>query len=569
VNGATLAREALSLLALPIAVIAAGHVPAVRTILPALGVTRGPVGWIAIAVVAAVIADRFLRGPATRRIAPRTRTLFLFAALLYVAMGLWYASRLRVSGDEPHYLLMAQSLWREGDLDLADNLAREDWRENTPGPVLPHFGAPRADGRAFPAHSSGLPMVLAPVYAAGGRLLCVVALALLGAGATVIAARLAAPGAALVEAGASAQPSAPPRAHDGQPFVAWLAALGPPIAFFSFHVYTEVPSALAATGALALLLGPSSSLTAAVGAALLASALPWLHVKMIAAAAALGLIAVIRLRGRARVAFVAVAAVCGAGYLAYYHAIFGTASPLALYGGLPVREQGTPLRALSGLLLDRSYGLLWHAPIFLLALAGIPEAWRRRWWPQALLALAILVPVLFWRMWWGGQSPPARFLVPLIPVLAAFAALRTDPGADARGLARWRWVLAALGLAVALFGVARPGDLLLLNRGDRPTRLWTALSGETDVGRYLPSLVTADAAEERVAVVWIAAFGLLLALDAAARRTPRVDRLFAGTALPVLVLLAAGASIDHWARPVTSGPSSQTIGTGPSRAGVL
>ena len=92
------------------------------------------------------------KDPPARAIAPGPRALFAAAAVLYVAMGLWYASRLRVSGDEPHYLLMAQSLWREGDLDLADNLAREDWRENTPGPVQPHFGAPRArmDARSRP-----------------------------------------------------------------------------------------------------------------------------------------------------------------------------------------------------------------------------------------------------------------------------------------------------------------------------------------------------------------------------------------------------------------------------------
>jgi hypothetical protein len=75
------------------------------------------------------------------------------------------------------------------------------------------------------------------------------------------------------------------------------------------------------------------------------------------------------------------------------------------------------------------------------------------------------------------------------------------------------------------------------------------LSGETDVGRYLPSLVTGASDEDRVAAVWVAVLAVLLALDAAARRSPRADRLFAGTALPVVLLLAAGAAVDHWARP--------------------
>src|SRR5687768_2329220 len=148
---------------------------------------------------------------------------------------------------------MAQSLWREGDLDLADNLARQDWRENTPGPVAPHFGAPRADGRPFPAHSPGLPVVLAPIYALGGRLLCVAALALAAAGVTAMTWLLA------------------ERAGVGEgALFAWAVALGPPLAFYAFHVYTEVPSALAIAGALALLLAPASP-AAGAGAALLAA----------------------------------------------------------------------------------------------------------------------------------------------------------------------------------------------------------------------------------------------------------------------------------------------------------
>jgi len=151
-------------------------------------------------------------------------------------------------------------------------------------------------------------------------------------------------------------------------------------------------------------------------------------------------------------------------------------------------------------------------------------------------------------MWWGGQCPPARFLVPLVPVLGVCAALRADSASPIQGLARWRFVLAALGLAIAVFAVARPGDLLLLNRGDRPTRLWTALSGDAEVGRYLPSLVTASPEEDRVAMVWVAVLAALFALDAAARRAPRADRLFTGTGLPLVLLLAAGAGVDYWAR---------------------
>jgi len=94
------------------------------------------------------------------------------------------------------------------------------------------------------------------------------------------------------------------------------------------------------------------------------------------------------------------------------------ASPLAIYGGVPRDADGSPLRALAGLLLDRSFGLLPYAPVFLVALAGLAALVRARAWAPLLAGAAVLGPALVWRMWWGGQCPPARFLVPMVPVLA-------------------------------------------------------------------------------------------------------------------------------------------------------
>jgi len=98
---------------------------------------------------------------------------------------------------------------------------------------------------------------------------------------------------------------------------------------------------------------------------------------------------------------------------------------------------------------------------------------------------------------------------------------------------------------------AEPGRLLLLNRGDRPTRVWAALSGATPAGRYLPSLTLPDAAEWRVAALWIAALLVLLVLDRLARNSDRIDGWFRGLVLPVGLLLAIGVGVDVWARPAS------------------
>jgi hypothetical protein len=526
------------------ALLAAARWPAAREAVPCLRLAAGPLGVVVLALAAAVSIARRWSGTAIARRGPSPRALFLVAFGVSSLVGLRYVGRLTASGDEPHYLLMAQSLWKEGDLDLRDNIERGDYREYFPGDLVPHWGAPRRDGRPFPAHSPGLPVLLAPVYALGGRRACVVLFALLlaalGHEVLSLARRLT--------------------RDDHAALTAWAVAVGPPAFVYSFHLYTELPSALAAVVALRLLLA-SPGVGGAVAAAASVAVLPWLHLKMIPAAAVLGLVGLLRLRGRPLVAFAATAAIAATGFLGYYQATFGTPTPLALYGGgVPPGTGTSALRAAAGLLLDRSFGLLPHAPVFLVAFAGLPflGRWRRRDAVVILaVAAAVVAPLLNWRMWWGGQCPPGRFLVPVAPLLALLVAARV--AGDPRGLARWRWALLSLGLGLALFMAATPEALRMLNRGDRPTRVWAALSGERPAGIYLPSLVADAPDDRRVAVVWAGALTLLLALDVASRRHGRVDGLFRGLGLPVLLALAVGVAVDFWARPGERPPAGPRV----------
>ena len=507
------------------------RIPLVVHAVPILGLLRGPLGWVLAILSLLVLLGETLRLPLPTL---RPAQVFALALLYYLLLGLPYTGRIQPSGDEPHYLIMAQSLWREGDLDLRDNFAREDYREYLPGsdPLVPHYAAPRADGRPFPGHSPGLPVLLAPVYAGFHRQGCVVLMAILAALVAALAFRLA-----------------EDMTSSNAALAAWGAVVLPPLAFYSFHLYTEVPSALALSLALLLLLGPPSVSKAAL-AGLLACALPWLHLKMAPAALALALVAAVRLRrGWPLTAFLGVALFGAVAFGAYYDHVFGRPNPLGIYGGLPRDLSGSPVSGLLGLFLDRSFGLLPYAPVFLLAVAGLPFVLRRgegRGGAHLLVLASVLAPVVGWRMWWGGQCPPARFLVPALPQLGVLLACRLQRGE--RGLVRWIPALLLLGFSLSVFVVCHPDARLLLTHGDHPSRILEALSGDVSLGRYLPSFVAGGEGESRLGLLWLAALGILLALDQAALTSERVDRLFCGLGLPVGLVLGLGVLVDSWAR---------------------
>jgi hypothetical protein len=73
------------------------------------------------------------------------------------------------------------------------------------------------------------------------------------------------------------------------------------------------------------------------------------------------------------------------------------------------------------LLFDRQYGLVAGAPWYVL----LPAAWMLAGRRAALFLLpvvALAAPMAGFVVWWGGFSPAARYLVPVLPFCAAAVA---------------------------------------------------------------------------------------------------------------------------------------------------
>jgi hypothetical protein len=447
----------------------------------------------------------------------------LFAApfLFYALLGTRIPGPAGPQGDEPHYLVMTQSLLSDGDLDLRDEFARREYSGFFAGTLEPHTSPRSPAGRIYPIHAPGLAVLLLPAYALGGYV-----------GARLFMSALAALTAVLVHRlvrDASIHPAAAT--------AAWaIVAFTPPLAFYAVALYPEVPAALA-TAALLLLARREPGWGGAILSALVASALPWLHPRLLPLAG-LGLVLTLARRcpWTARISAAAIFAASVSLLLFFFRALYGRASLAAAYGpgfSADVSPTRGPWGA-AALLLDRQFGLLAVAPVFVLALAG--GAALARWRPGDAMRAALLGGATFltgasFSMWWGGACPPARFVVPALPALA----LALAPALRAR-----RDAAAALGgIGLAIVAVAADAPRALHNRADGESALLRVLAPTLDLDGLLPSFVLGGPQAPLLALslaavaslaLWRGARGLAIgalgyaALAAGVRTEPLIER---------------------------------------------
>ncbi|MCO8128550.1 hypothetical protein NHL50_15170 [Acidimicrobiia bacterium EGI L10123] len=438
----------------------------------------------------------------------------------------------RVTADEPQYLLSAISLVEDGDLDIADELAVERWRDFHDA-QLPRQTEPRPDGSELSPHDPLLPVLLAPGVA--------VAQVVAGdwqhaelAGARVVLALVAGALAALLVRTAVARLGV---RRSTAVVVVGAFALAAPLSTYGNQLYPELVAALAvAVGAAALLeLAAAAehrrrwgSTVAWVGAVV---ALPWLGVKYAAVAAAIAALGLVFDR-RHRVAALVALVVAGVAYLVVHQRVYGgwtvyaagdhfVDGELTVVGNDP-DHLGRTVR-LAGLLVDRHFGLLVWAPAYLLALPAVGALLRRR----DRIAAVLLVPLaagwatatwvaLTMHGWWW----PGRQVVVVLPLAVLAVTVFVDR--ERRAGARWVWPVlvgtGAVGVTTwAWLAIeATFGGLRLIVDFDRTTNPWVQAAH-----LVLPDLREGGWATDLVLSVWAV---VLLALAAWGWRRGRSGR---------------------------------------------
>lgn len=402
------------------------------------------------------------------------------------------------AGDEPHYLVIAQSLWRDGDLKIENNHVRGDYREYFPQNLDPHYLTRGKDGEIYSIHPVGVSVLLAPIYALGGYDLVVWAMILMAAVAAALSWRWV-----------NATLHAPDAATFGWASVVFSA----PFLFNSFTVYPEIAAALvvmvAITARNPLIIG------------LACGVLPWLSTKY--APMSLVLLFVtgtvpVTPKIDAVIAFLKRAIPYGLlllPWFAFFYWIWGSPWPQAPYAALVQTSPWNLAFGAPGLLFDQEYGLIPYAPVYLMAATGLWALWRaggqkRRVAIQVVLVFgALLGTVGAFRIWWGGSASPGRpvasgMLLLAMPIAAAFAAA---PVGSARRAAQHLLFWTGVGIAVTM--TFAQNGFLIANLRDGTSRLLEWLSPRWELWTTLPSFIHHEPATAMVhTIAWLAVAAL-------------------------------------------------------------
>jgi hypothetical protein len=348
--------------------------------------------------------------------------LFLLTATAYTLLVLFFSRPPGMSmtnGDEPHYLLQAHSLVNDGDLEMQNNYTAGDYRDFFDTETL-NVGAYlyEYNGRTIRHHFAlGMPLLLAPAYALGGRVGVQLLLALLTAGgmsALLLAVR---------------RFVAPRAAFAG----VLLCALLYPIVIYSHQIYPETVILALTAFVLALtLVGDATHVRRrALLVGLAVGLMPHFQNKFILLSALLYAFLLWELRAHLGVALrwsLPPIVLLAAGHLAWAYVIYGEIGRSALISpGYPQLVDARIDDGVLGLWFDQEVGLFFFAPLYLLALPGGWVLLREPVSRGAALWLALIYASFHllggaYYDWPAGLSPAPRYLVPVLPVLVIFTA---------------------------------------------------------------------------------------------------------------------------------------------------
>jgi len=386
------------------------------------------------------------------------------------------------NGDEPHYLLLAHSLFYDRDFDPINNYDNEDWRRFYDGYALsPHLS--QYHDRIVPHHQMpGLPFFILPAYVLGERIGVLVFLSLCMAMAIVF----------LYDACCAYV----------RPEVAFIVCLflgiTYPLIIFSQQIYPEPVAFVLVSLVLAKTLGSSTAQNIRWKALICSTALaflPLLHYKMAPISVTLFIFFLWRYRGQLKrvICWSTGPILLFAGLMvAWFFILFGELSIDIFRTQTGHGYLSEDLAGIAGLFFDQAHGLFFYAPVYILAFVGILISLcnlntRNDTWflIAAYLVYHILMGV--WQDWTGGLSATARYIVPILPILVIFVAHAVEHLHQQR---QWLQPLSLAGLSIWLTLLVVYDRLLMFGHGQPTSPILREHFQSYELATWFPTFIT-------------------------------------------------------------------------------
>lgn len=352
-------------------------------------------------------------------------TVWFTAFLIFaIVSGFLYVQGIHLSGDEPHYIMISQSITDDGDFDLKNNFDEKTYYDYLPIDLRFHGGKHR--GKYLSFHLPGVSFLLIPFYWLFKLLNGAIPAPLFfRLAASVINAFFAMFLFYLLRL----------KFPDKEITGFWLFILCIfPVVFHGVHLYPELPGAALMIAAYLSVSGKKLNGKHYFLAGLCLALVPWFHVKYIPPLCILALAIIYKLFKEEKgfnisktkvlrlAAFFAIPVLSLALLVLYSKILYGSYSPTNIfpkesYWSVPWLLR---LKVFLSYFLDQRDGLIFYSPLFFMAFLGFKKRLKGR----GLLA-AIAFAYIFFHAFTtvrGAYSPAGRPLMFISWVLALFLA---------------------------------------------------------------------------------------------------------------------------------------------------
>lgn len=329
----------------------------------------------------------------------------------------------RTTGDEPHYLLAAHSLATDLDSDLANNYDQFDYLAFYFSKDIVRQVRTNAGDQQILSHYLGLPMLIAPAYALGGRFGVLLFQAVLSGLLAMFIFKLT---------------TEIIRDEKAALWATCFVILTPPLILYQYLVYPELAGALLATVILYYAIVRQRPVTGVIALVLISLAfLPWLNRRFVPLAVLLAILVFWSWR-RAKLsdsmpgAAGLVVTFSSIALLFWFNYRLGEAIRIDDFM-VPASTAILWRRLFRGVgwLLDQQRGLFIYAPVYILAVWGLPalihrvgrnSEFRRVWFVVLPFCLSLGITIVAGGFFIAWELGP-RFLVVALPGLAPLIAL--------------------------------------------------------------------------------------------------------------------------------------------------